>query len=69
MLRRDEEAAAESPGGGRAALGNPPNRPGLCLRRCQATCHVGLEAVVGASAVVMERQSPVLRGMGFQFSR
>lgn len=60
MLRRDEKATAESLRGRRAAPGAPPNRQGLCLRCCQATCHVGLEAVVGASAVAMEKQSPTL---------
>lgn len=48
MLRRNDEATAHSPEWGRAAPGGPPSRQGLCLRCCQATCHVGLEAVVGA---------------------
>ena len=50
-------------------LGNPPSRQGLCLRCCQATCHVGLEAVAGASAVAMEKHSPALGVTGFQLSR
>lgn len=48
MLRRNDEVTAHSPEWGRAAPGGPPSRQGLCLRCCQATCHVGLEAVVGA---------------------
>lgn len=60
MCRRDEAATADSLRGGRATPGEPPSRQGLCLRCCQATCHVGLEAVVGASAVEMEKQSPAL---------
>lgn len=60
MLQRDEASIVVSPGAGRAALGAPPNRQGVCLRCCQATCHLGLEAVVGVSAVATEKQSPAL---------
>lgn len=39
-------------------LGAPPSGQALCFKGCQATCHAGLEAVVGASAVMMEKQRP-----------
>lgn len=64
-MRQPQQTAQDGAG---QPLGNPPSGQGLCLRCCQATCHVGLEAVVGASAVAMEKQSPALGVTGFQLS-